>query len=79
MTERVDRFAGGRATQALYVLFMTQEALYRFEASRGWTAGVDGSIARHSVGANTRVTPQTAQQPIIGFVHTQGGLMANLA
>jgi lipid-binding SYLF domain-containing protein len=51
----------------LFILFMTPDALSRFEASNGWTAGADA-----------RVTTQTAQQPVIGFVLTNGGLMGSL-
>jgi lipid-binding SYLF domain-containing protein len=31
------------------------------------------------VGADARVTTRTAQQPIVGFVLTNGGLMANVS
>ena len=58
---------------------MTDEVLKRFEASNGWTAGADGSVALLNVGADARVTTQTAQQPVIGFVMTNSGLMANLS
>ena len=79
MTEGSVGLLAGAQSQAVFILFMTQDALSRFEASRGWTAGVDGSIALLSVGANARVTTQTAQQPIVGFVLTNGGLMANIS
>jgi lipid-binding SYLF domain-containing protein len=32
-----------------------------------------------TVGANARVTTQTAQQPIVGFVLTNSGLRANVS
>ncbi len=79
MTEASVGLLAGAQSQAVFILFMTQDALARFEASRGWTAGVDGSIALLSVGANAQVTTQTAQQPIVGFVLTNGGLMANVS
>ena len=28
----------------MYLLFMTQDALKKFEDSKGWTAGVDASV-----------------------------------
>ncbi len=31
------------------------------------------------MGADARVTSQTAQQPVVGFVLTNSGLMANLS
>lgn len=79
MTEASVGLLAGAQSQAVFILFMTEDALNRFEASRGWTAGVDGSIVLLSLGANARVTTQTAQQPIVGFVLTNGGLMANIS
>jgi lipid-binding SYLF domain-containing protein len=58
---------------------MTENALKQFQASNGWTAGVDGSVALLSAGANAQVTTQTAQQPVVGYVLTNAGLMANVS
>jgi lipid-binding SYLF domain-containing protein len=69
----------GAESKAMYILFMTQDALDKFQASKGWTAGVDASVTALSVGADAGVTTQTAQQPVVGYVLTNGGLMANLS
>jgi lipid-binding SYLF domain-containing protein len=69
----------GAQSKAVFILFMTEDALARFEASQGWTAGVDGSVALITVGAAAQVTTQTGQQPIVGFILTNAGLMANLS
>jgi lipid-binding SYLF domain-containing protein len=74
----VGLLAGGQS-QAVFILFMTEDALQRFEASSGWTAGADGSVALMNIGASAQVTTQTAQQPIVGYVLTNAGLMANLS
>jgi len=79
MTEASVGLQAGTQSQAVFILFMTQDALNRFEASRGWTAGVDGSLSLLTVGANARVTTQTAQQPIVGFVLMNSGLRANVS
>ncbi|MCV2360073.1 MULTISPECIES: BPSL1445 family SYLF domain-containing lipoprotein [Roseateles] len=79
MTEASVGLLAGAQSQGVFILFMTQEALNSFEASRGWTAGVDGSITFVNVGAGVNVSTQTAQQPIIGFALTNGGLMGNLS
>ena len=79
MTEGSVGLLAGVQSQAVFVLFMTQQALDSFERSSGWTAGVDGSITLISVGANASVTTQTVQQPIVGFVLSNAGLMANLS
>lgn len=69
----------GAQSKAMYLFFMTQEALQKFEASQGWTAGADASVALVTVGADARVDTKTAQAPIVGFVHTNAGFMANLS
>jgi lipid-binding SYLF domain-containing protein len=79
MTEGSVGWLAGAQSQAVFILFMTDEALSRFRASNGWTVGADASVALLSVGADARVTTQTAQQPVIGFVLTNSGLMANVS
>jgi lipid-binding SYLF domain-containing protein len=79
MTEASVGLLAGAQSQAVFILFMTQDALNSFKASKGWTAGVDGSITLITVGADARITTQTAQQPIVGFVLTNSGLMGSLS
>jgi lipid-binding SYLF domain-containing protein len=79
MTEASAGLLAGAQSQAVFILFMTDEALRRFEASNGWTAGADAAIAMINVGANARVSTQTAQQQVIGFVMTNAGLMGNVS
>lgn len=69
----------GAESKAVYVLFMTQDALDKFKSSKGWTAGVDASVTLLKVGADGAVDTQTVQAPIVGFALTNGGLMANLS
>jgi len=79
MTEGSIGLLAGAQSQAIFLLFMTDGALQRFETSSGWTAGVDGSVAMMTVGANAQVTTQTSQQEIIGFVMTNAGLMGSVS
>ena len=79
MTEGSFGWLAGAQSQAVFILFMTENALKQFQASNGWTAGVDGSVAVLSAGANAQVTTQTAQQPVVGYVLTNAGLMANVS
>lgn len=79
MTEGSFGWLAGAQSQAVFILFMTEESLKRFQASNGWTAGVDGSVAILSAGANAQVSTQTAQQPVVGYVLTNAGLMANVS
>lgn len=69
----------GAQSQAVFMLFMTDAALKRFETSNGWTAGADANITMVTVGANARVTTQTGQQEVIGFVLTNSGLMGGVS
>jgi lipid-binding SYLF domain-containing protein len=69
----------GADSKAVYLLFMTQEALDKFRASRGWTAGADASVTMLKVGATTAVDTQTAQQAVVGYALSNAGLMANLS
>ncbi len=72
-------FQAGVQSTAMFLLFMTDEALERFESSRGWTAGADASVTLLTTGASAQVTTQTAQQPVIGFVLSNRGLMAGVS
>jgi lipid-binding SYLF domain-containing protein len=69
----------GAESKSVYLLFMTQEALDKFIASNGWTVGADASVAMINVGASASADSNTAQQAVIGYVLTKGGLMANLS
>ncbi len=70
----------GAQSKAVFLMFMTQDALDKFQANdKGWTAGVDGSVAVAKTGANGTIDTATTDAPIIGFVLTNSGLMANLS
>ena len=69
----------GADSKAVFLLFMTQDALDRFRASNGWTAGADASVTMMKTGASAAIDTQTAQQPVVGFALSNAGLMANLS
>jgi lipid-binding SYLF domain-containing protein len=69
----------GAQSKAMYLLFMTPEALQKFEASNGWTAGADASVVVMDESAATQVDTRSATKPVIGFVRSTGGVMANLS
>jgi lipid-binding SYLF domain-containing protein len=58
---------------------MTEDTLNRFRSSNGWSIGADASVALLTVGADARITSQTGQQPVVGFVLTNSGLMGNVS
>lgn len=69
----------GANSKAIYVLFMTQEALEKFRNSQGWTAGADATVSVINVGASAMIDTQVVRKPVVAFVLTNGGLMANLS
>jgi len=69
----------GADSKAVYILFMTQDALDKFRASKGWTAGADASVTMLKVGASAAMDTQTAQQAVVGYALSNAGLMANLS
>lgn len=68
----------GAQSKAMILAFMTQDALDRFRNSNGWAVGADASVALAKIGANGTLDSNTIQKPVIGFVVTNAGLMANL-
>ncbi|WP_428035861.1 BPSL1445 family SYLF domain-containing lipoprotein [Amphritea sp.] len=72
-------FQLGVQVKSEVLLFMSQGALDSFRSSDGWEAGVDGSVALVTVGAGGQVDSNTVQQPIIGFIFSNKGLMYNLS
>lgn len=65
--------AGGQSRSVIYV-FNTQEALQRFKASSGWTAGADATVAMGRIGANGSVDTETMRQAVASFILTNVGL-----
>lgn len=68
----------GAQSKAIIFLFMTPDALSKFRNSDGWSAGVDASVAVIKVGANGEIDTTSAVGPVVAFVLTNTGLMANL-
>lgn len=68
----------GAQSKAVFFAFMTQDALNQFRQSEGWSAGVDASVAVAKVGANGTLDLNTVTGPVVAFVLTNAGLMANL-
>jgi lipid-binding SYLF domain-containing protein len=69
----------GAETKAMYLMFMTAEALQKFQASKGWTAGADASVTMADKDAAAHADTLARGATVIGFVRGQKGLMANLS
>jgi lipid-binding SYLF domain-containing protein len=69
----------GAQSRAEVLMFMTDEALERFRSSDGWEVGVDGSVALVTIGVAGEIDTNTINDPVIGFIFGEQGLMANLS
>jgi lipid-binding SYLF domain-containing protein len=71
-------FQLGIQSKRIILVFMQDGALKKFRESKGWEAGVDGSVALIELGAGGTIDTTTIKDPIIGFVFGNKGLMFNL-
>ncbi|MGD8261347.1 MAG: YSC84-related protein [Desulfobacterales bacterium] len=69
---------GGQAKDII-IAFMTQEALDKFRASKGWEAGVDGNVALVTIGAGESAISSMGKDPIVAFVFDVKGLIADMS
>lgn len=67
----------GAQAKTVVIVFVTRPALERFRQSSGWKAGVDGSVALIDMGAGRSLDTINVDDPIVGFVFGQKGLMFN--
>jgi lipid-binding SYLF domain-containing protein len=76
-------FQLGAQRKSILIVFLDRQALQSFRAKaaagKSWNVGVDGSVALLNLGANASVDSATINQPIVGFVFGQAGLMYNLS
>lgn len=68
----------GAQAKTIVLVFLDEDALKRFRKSEGWKVGVDGSVAVISIGAGTSLDSTKFNDPIVGFILDQKGLMYNL-
>ncbi len=69
---------GGQAKDVI-IAFMTGQALNKFRQSKGWEAGVDGSVALVTLGAGESAITAMGKEPIVAFVFDVKGLMADMS
>ncbi len=72
-------FQFGVQSRAVILMFMTDDALASFRSSDGWEVGVDASVALVTIGASGTIDTTNIQDPIIGFIFGEKGLMYNLS
>jgi len=71
-------FQFGAQKKDIIIVFLSSDALRSFRAKQGWQVGLDGSIVLVNVGAAGDINTMKINQPIVGFVVGQKGLMYNL-
>lgn len=71
-------FQFGAQKKDIILVFMQDKALRDFRAKDRWQVGVDGSVVLVNVGAQASIDTTKYNQPIVGFVVGQRGLMYNL-
>lgn len=71
-------FQLGLQKKSIVIIFQEEEALKKFRYSSGWKAGVDASIAIVKIGAGGAMDTSKLNEPILGFIIGQRGLMYNL-
>ncbi|TSH96460.1 twin-arginine translocation pathway signal [Verticiella sediminum] len=72
-------FQAGAQSKALVIAFTDAASYQKFRNSNGWTIGADATVAVASIGVNGSIDTQTANQPVVGFVLNNGGLMAGVS
>ena len=68
----------GAQSKRIIIVFMQDDALKKFRESKGWKAGVHGSVALIEIGTGGTIDTTNIKDPIIGFVFGNKGLMLNL-
>ena len=71
-------FQLGAQAKTVILVFVQEAALKKFRGSSGWEVGVDGSVALINLGAGGSIDTTKINEPIVGFVFGQKGLMYNL-
>lgn len=72
-------FQLGAQVKDIIICFMQMSALRNFQAKDGWQVGVDGSVVLVNLGAEGSIDTAKYNQPVVGFVVGQKGLMYNLS
>lgn len=71
-------FQLGAQIKTVILVFLDNAELKRFRNSSGWEAGVDGSVAILEYGVGKDINTINVEDPIVGFVISNKGLMYNL-
>ena len=68
----------GAQIKSEVLLFMTGEALQNFRSTQGWKVGLDASVALVKPGTGGSLDTGSMEDPIIGFIFSDKGLLYDL-
>ncbi|MFC1666367.1 YSC84-related protein [Candidatus Omnitrophota bacterium] len=71
-------FQIGGQKKTIIIAFMENNAFEKFRESSGWKVGLDASVAVITIGVGGSIDTASINEPIIGFVLNQKGLMYNI-
>ncbi len=69
----------GLAKHSEIIMFMTQESLDKFTATKGWSIGADAGITVVSKGTSDEIDSKTHDKPILAFAFSEKGLIGDLS
>lgn len=69
----------GLSSRSLVIMFLSDEALKKFEGSDGWEAGVDADVTAIDIGATGSIDSTTLKKPVVAFNFGESGLMAGVS
>jgi len=72
-------FQIGAQQYSIVMVFLNDDALQKFRDSKGWEAGVDGSVAVAEWGVGDDINTKNFKDPIVAFVFGNKGLMAGVS
>jgi len=72
-------FQAGAQARSLVFLFMTDEALKKFQTTNGWDVGGDATVTAVKTGVNGALDFSTVNQPVVAIAYANTGLMADLS
>jgi lipid-binding SYLF domain-containing protein len=69
----------GAERRSQIIMFMTDEALKKFQASDGWEVGGTAGVTVIDTGKSGKIDTKSLTDPIVGYIFGEKGLMADLS
>ncbi len=69
----------GAEKKSEVIMFMSNEALEKFQASDGWEVGGNAAVAVIDTGKSGSVDIKSITDPVVGYIFGEKGLMADLS